>query len=78
MITRDGIACLGDFGIAREFADTWNSRFRFKLGTARYIAPEQFGSRYSIGLASKESDIYSVAMTSFTVRSSSTGKPSDT
>ena len=53
-------------------------RRMFKLRTARYMAPEQFGSDNRVSSASKESDVYSLAMMSFTVCSSSHGKQSDT
>jgi len=52
--------------------------YRFKQGTVRYMAPEQFDDVYDVDLASKQNDVYSLAMTSFTVCSSSIGKPSDT
>jgi len=76
LITPDGNACLGDFGIAGGFPDSWG--YRFKQGTVRYMAPEQFDNHDGIDSPSKASDVYSLAMTSFTVRSSSIGKPSDT
>lgn len=63
LVTRDGRACIGDFGIVGAFADL--SFPRFKLGTARYMAVERldfFGSAPSM-----KSDVYSLAMTSFTV-----------
>jgi len=41
------------------------------------MAPEQFDSTNMIKFASKESDIYSLAMTSFTV-CTSVGKQGDT
>jgi len=74
LITRDGNACLGDFGITT--ARRWLPMF--KLGTIRYMAPERLGSGDRANLASKESDVYSFAMTSFTVRSTSVGKQNDT
>jgi len=63
MIARNGNACLGDFGIitAERLLPT------FKLETIRYMAPERFGSGNRTNLASRESDVYSIAMTSFTV-----------
>jgi len=72
LITRDGNACLADFGITNEFAG--RSRCMFKLRTARFMAPERFDGDNDVNFASKESDIYSLAMTSFTVCSSSAGK----
>lgn len=69
LITRDGQACLGDFGIAGAFGDLWYDNL--KLGTVRYMAPEQFLGDYilsgPIRGPSKESDVYSLAMTSFAV-----------
>ncbi|KAF9649102.1 kinase-like protein [Thelephora ganbajun] len=63
LITQDGRVCLGDFGISGGFSDL--SFTRFKLGTARYVAPERLDSLNSP--PSKQSDVYSLAMTSFTV-----------
>ena len=76
LIARDGNACLADFGITNEFADI--TRRMFKLRTARYMAPERFYMNNVVGHASKESDVYSLAMTSFTVCSPSAGKQSNT
>jgi len=39
LITRDGNACLADFGITYEFTHEFRM---FKLRTARYMAPERF------------------------------------
>jgi len=73
LITPDGNACLGDFGITNKIAGL--SPRMFKLRTARYMAPERFHritlETNGINPASKESDVYSLAMTSFTVCSSS-------
>jgi len=74
LITPDGNACLGDFGIAPGFPNI----LLFKLGTIRYTAPERFNGVDGIGPASERSDVYSLAMTSLTVCSSFIGKPSDT
>ena len=72
LVTQDGQACLGDFGIAGAFGDLWYDNL--KLGTVRYMAPEQFLGDYilsgPIRSPSKESDVYSLAMTSFAVCSS--------
>ena len=76
LVTPDGNACLADFGITNEFSIL--GRRTFKLRTARYMAPERFSGKYHINPASKESDIYSLAMTSFTVCSSSARKQSET
>ncbi|KAF9649110.1 kinase-like protein [Thelephora ganbajun] len=63
LITQDGRACLGDFGISDGFSDL--SFIRFKLGTARYMAPERVSLLNSS--PSQKSDVYSLAVTSFTV-----------
>ena len=78
LITPNGNACLGDFGIAGAFAWFWDYSYRPKLGTARYMAPEQFANDNDVKFASKESDIYSLTMTSFTVCPSPVRKESDT
>lgn len=65
LITQDGRACLGDFGIVGAFGDL--SFPRFKLATARYMALERLD--FFKASPSKKSDIHSLAMTSFTVRS---------
>jgi len=74
LVTQDGNVCLGDFGITGACGDFWFHGFRFKLGTARYMAPERFGYDYGAGPASEASDVYSLAMTSLTVCSSSVGR----
>ena len=76
LITQDGQACLGDFGIAGLFM-----RYTYRIHrqeTLRYMAPER-SSPYGVGFVvngpSKESDIYSLAMTSFSVRASFVNHP---
>ena len=66
LITREGRTCLGDFGVVGGFGDLPFPRF--KLTTARYMAPERLD--LTGGSPSIKSDVYSLAMTSFTVRSS--------
>ena len=66
LITRDAQACLDDSGVIGCFGDP--SFPRFKLGTARYMALERLD--LTGGSPSIKSDVYSLAMTSFTVRSS--------
>jgi serine/threonine protein kinase len=77
LITQDGQSCLADFGFAATFSLKLRS---YKLETLRFAAPEcfsrdlprnfhPFNSSYLCD-PSKEGDIYSVAMTSFKVRSS--------
>ncbi|KAF9642387.1 kinase-like protein [Thelephora ganbajun] len=63
LITQDGRACIGDFDILGGFSDL--SFTRFKLGTARYMALEQVNPLKRS--PSKKNDVYSLAMTSFTV-----------
>ena len=71
LITQDGRACLGEFGIIGAF-----ERFDFymyELETVRYMAPECFYLKGAYGSPetsgpSKESDVYSLAVTSFSVR----------
>ena len=71
LITRDGEACLGDFGIAGAFQRL--GFYAYGLGTLRYTAPERFPREAywspKVTDPSRESDIYSLAMTSFSVRS---------
>jgi len=70
LITLDGQACLGDFGIAGALQDLAPDVYH--LNTLRYIAPECLGTSIlnrHPNKRSKESDIYSLAMTSFSVRS---------
>jgi hypothetical protein len=67
LITRDGQARLGDFGIAGAFRGLTYDR---KFETLRYMAPEHLSGEPMINGPSKVSDIYSLAMVSFEVRSS--------
>ena len=78
LITPDGNACLGDLGIGGVFSEFWIYSVWPKPGTARYMAPEQFANDNDVRFASKGSDIYSLAMTSFTVCPSPVRKGSDT
>ena len=69
LITRDGQACLGEFGITGVF---WRSRFYdYELGTLRFTAPEcclwVTHDSPETNRRSKRSDVYSLAMTSFSV-----------
>jgi len=64
LITPDGRACLGDFGIVGALND--RSFSRFKLETASYMAPERVDLLRSS--PSIKGDVYSLGMTSFTVR----------
>jgi serine/threonine protein kinase len=81
LITRAGQACLADFGIAGALEDI--SLSWYKLGSLRYMAPERFSADISRGIdslpmieaPSKQSDIYSLAMTSFEVRPSAASHP---
>lgn len=78
MITEKGAACLGDFGITGIITDPAvverNVVTTSKPGVTRYMAPElldppQFGSKHSN--PSRESDVYSFAMTAYEVPYSS-------
>ena len=69
LITLDGHACVGDFGITGAFWGICVSAC--ELGTLRYMAPERFTSEHEdmrTGGPSKYSDVYSLVMTSFSVR----------
>ena len=80
MITQDGQACLADFGITGALRGfTYHD---YKLRTLRYMAPERLPledlpADYlpTIDGPSKESDVYSLAMTSFMVCSSVVSRP---
>jgi len=68
LITQDGQACLGDFAIAGAFVRPY---MYYRSETLRYMAPERFSARGTpllVDGSSKESDVYSVAMISFSVR----------
>ena len=69
LITRDGQACLGDFTIAGAFVCSYGYH---QLETLRHMAPERFSDRgtFLVGGSSRTSDVYSLAMTSFSVRTS--------
>jgi serine/threonine protein kinase len=72
LITREGQACLGDFGIAGAF-----TYYTHKWENRRYTAPEELRGTYPL-LAdgpSEKSDVYSLAMTSFQVRYSAADHP---
>ena len=71
LITQDGQACLGDFGIADAFRDhTYHSH---SLETIRYMAPERLAENLlQTDHLLTESDVYSFVMTSFEVCSSAT------
>ena len=75
LISDDGIARLGDFGIVGVITDPTvvepGSTTASKPGVVRYMAPEllnppQFGLSHSN--PSKESDVYSLSMTVYEVR----------
>ena len=76
LITQDGQACLGEFGITGTFACF---QFRvYELTNLRYMAPECFVMKFWDEKPSKHlrgSDVYSFVMTSFSVRSSSVNRP---
>ena len=64
LITQDGQACLGEFWITGAFRDLYFNTH--ELGTLQYMAPECFSPEI---WSPKESDVYSLAMTSFSVSS---------
>ena len=72
LITREGQACLGDFGIAGAF--TYHAH---KPRNRRYTAPEEFWGYYPLlgNGPPEKSDVYSLAMTSFQVRHSAADHP---
>ena len=77
LITQGGQACLGDLGIATAFGNL--DFYAYELGNLRYMAPECFlweplGCSKISG-PTEESDIYSLVMTSFFVRSSVVNHP---
>jgi serine/threonine protein kinase len=80
LITEGGQACLADFGIAGALRSL--SFDRYKLGSLRHMAPERFSGNISGDIdplpilkgPSKESDIYSLAMTSFEVHFSAVNR----
>ena len=70
LITQDGQACLGDFAIA--WLSTWTSYVMYhRPETLRHMAPERFLNRPHtpplLERLSKDSDVYSLAMTAFSV-----------
>jgi len=78
LVTEDGQPCLGDFGIVGSFQPF--PFYAYELETLRYLAPETFifphfhDSLRTTG-HSKKSDIYSLALTSFTVCPSAVNRP---
>ena len=71
LITRDGQACLGEFGITGAFP-SFSYDWRYEQTTFQYMAPEclHFGvGRKEPNRYSNKSDVYSLAVTSFFVRS---------
>lgn len=70
LIAQDGRVCLGEFGLTGAFPGSEIEAY--ELGTLRYMAPERLLWRDSRSPKpsdpSKESDVYSLAMTSFSVR----------
>jgi len=69
LISPDGHACLGEFGITGTFRCF--DFYVYELETLRYMAPECFIFwRFETSDHSKESDIYSLAVTSYSVCSS--------
>ena len=78
LITRDGQACLADFGFPEKCEGL--GMHRCKLENLRYMAPERlpedFPTSYpGMKRPSKKGDIYSIAMTSFKVCSPAVNHP---
>ena len=75
LITQDGQACLGDFAIAAAF-DRYSCGYH-QQETLRCMAPERIkGSKRPVLFPpSKESDVYSFTMASFSVRTSFENHP---
>jgi len=76
-MTQDGQACLGDFAIAGMFTVRGYSFEDHQPETLRYIAPERISDDISSPVAgpTRESDVYSLAMTSFSVCASFANHP---
>ena len=77
LITQDGQACLGDFGFTGAFEPL--SFYHYGSRTLRYMAPERlfgysFGDPKTSG-PSRESDVYSLAVTSISVCSPVVNRP---
>ena len=76
LITQDGQACLGEFGVTTSFP--FFGIVAYELQTAQYMAPEcvswQLGGQEP-NRHSKESDVYSLAVTSFSVCSPGVNNP---
>jgi len=69
LIAQNGQACVGEFGITGAFRSL--AFDAYEIGTLRYTAPERFPLKALEGLTaggpSKERDVYSLMMTSFSV-----------
>ena len=78
LITQDGQACLAEFGIIEAFERL--DFYMYEMETVRYMAPEcvylggHYGSPES-SRPSKESDVYSLAVASFSVCLSTVNYP---
>jgi len=76
LVTDDGTACLGDFGITGIVTDPTivvPGSLTSKPGFVRYAAPELLvPSKFGLANSnpSKESDVYALAMTAYEVPSS--------
>ena len=74
LITQDDQACLADFGIVDAFRD--HTHHSYQPGATRYMAPERLLNYLPpTNKLSTESDVYSLAMTSFEVCSPATNHP---
>ena len=76
LITKDGQACLGDFGTA--WACIFYPPRYYQPETLRCMAPEHFiaqGDTFLVEVPSQKGDVYSLAMTSFSVCASFGNRP---
>jgi eukaryotic-like serine/threonine-protein kinase len=61
MLTRDGMAKVADFGLARAYADARSTQTGTVTGTAQYLAPEQLVGEP----ADPRTDLYSLGILAF-------------
>jgi serine/threonine protein kinase len=65
LVNKRGQPCICDFGLSRMLVDNalWNTSATSSQGTLRWMAPEMLSG--DIPLATKASDVYAFAMTSY-------------
>ena len=61
MVTRDGVVKVGDFGLARAFADAQITEAGNVIGTVQYLAPEQLQGEP----ADPRTDLYALGVVAF-------------